>query len=111
MPLEGHQLTVAPLTSRPGKGIWRKVGFPFCLLRNSPVLLEPRGGGTLLLPVGAMEGNEFIRQSEDMAAAWSARGADARAWVMPGHHHFSIINQYIDPESELSVAARRQMGL
>jgi arylformamidase len=77
----------------------------------SPVLLEPRGGGTLLLPVGAMEGNEFIRQSEDLAAAWSAKGIDARAWIMPGHHHFSIINQYIDANSELSVAARRQMGL
>jgi len=77
----------------------------------SPVLLEPKGGGKLLLPVGAMEGPEFIRQSADIAAAWSAKGIDARAWVMPGHHHFSIINQYIDPKSELSVAARQQMGL
>ena len=40
MPLEGHRLTVTPLTSPPGKGIWRKVGFPFWLLRNSPVLLR-----------------------------------------------------------------------
>lgn len=84
---------------------------PDQVARNSPLLMEPVGGGALLLPVGALEGPEFIRQSEDLAAIWSARDIDVKAWVMDGHHHFSIINEMIDPASELSAAIKRQMGL
>lgn len=84
---------------------------PDQVARNSPMLMEPAGGGTLLLPVGALEGPEFIRQSEELAAIWGATGMDVQARVMDGHHHFSIINEMIDPTSELSAAVRGQMGL
>jgi arylformamidase len=79
--------------------------------RFSPVLLPPKSRGPLLLPVGGLEGYEFVRQSEDLAAIWRGIGIDARAWVMPGHHHFSTINEYLKPESELARAVRAQMGL
>jgi arylformamidase len=76
----------------------------------SPVSLEPKGGGRLLLTVGGDEGPEFIRQSNDLAAAWSAKGVDVRAEVLPGENHFSMMNQYIDPDSTLSRAVRELAG-
>lgn len=76
----------------------------------SPVFMAPKGGGRLLLPVGGEEGPEFIRQSNDLAAAWSTKGIDARPWVLPGDNHFSIMNQYIDPDSTLSRAVRELAG-
>ncbi len=89
-----------------------ELGFtPDSAMRNSPMLMEPMGGGTLLLPVGGLEGPEFIRQSEDLAAAWSTKGIDVTARVMDGHHHFSIINEMIDPGSDLSAAIKGLMGL
>lgn len=77
----------------------------------SPVTMKPTCRGPLLLPVGGTEGPEFIRQAEDMAASRRAAGAGGQSWVMPGHHHFSTINEYLKPESELSRAARAQLGL
>jgi len=84
---------------------------PELVARNSPTLMDPVGGGSLLLPVGRLEGTEFIRQSEDLAAAWRAKGMDVKVWVMDGHHHFSIINEMIDPASALTAAIKAQMGL
>lgn len=77
----------------------------------SPPLLEPRVRAPLLLVVGGDEGPEYLRQSEDMAAAWAPRGVDARTWVMQGHNHFATINQYLDPDSDLSRAVRAQMAI
>ena len=77
----------------------------------SAVLLEPRVRAPLLLPVGGDEGPEFIRQSQDMATAWAAKGLDARSWIMPGHNHFLTINQYLDADSDLARAVRSQMGI
>ncbi len=89
-----------------------ELGFtPGTVARNSPMDLDPKGGGSLLLPVGGLEGPEFIRQSEEMAAAWRDKGMDARAWIMAGLHHFSTINQLIEADSELTKAVKQQMGL
>jgi arylformamidase len=88
------------------------LGFtPDIVARNSPMFMDPKGGGSLLLPVGGLEGPEFIRQSEEMAAAWRDKGMDAMAWVMDGLHHFSTINQIIDPDSELTEEVKAQMDL
>ncbi|MEC7489025.1 MAG: alpha/beta hydrolase [Pseudomonadota bacterium] len=77
----------------------------------SPVLREPGVRAPFLLPVGGDEGPEYIRQSEEMAAAWLGRGVESKVWVMPSHNHFDTINQYLKTDSELSVAVREQMGL
>lgn len=39
-PLTGHNLSVVPLTPPAGKGAWRKIIFPFWLLRNSVTMLR-----------------------------------------------------------------------
>lgn len=89
-----------------------ELGFTPDVVRDfSTILLEPRVRVPLLLPAGGDEGPEFIRQSEDMAAAWGSKGMDVRAWILPGHNHFTTINRFLDPDSELSRAVRAQMGI
>lgn len=79
--------------------------------RNSPVNLAPTGPGPLLLTVGGDEGPEYLRQSEALAAAWRGRGVDVDVVVLPGQNHFTIVDQLIDPQADLSRLILRQMGL
>lgn len=79
--------------------------------RNSPVTLPPTCSGPLLLPVGALEGPEYHRQTDELAAAWRQQGVGCRVMDMPGLHHFSIVVQLNDPASELGRAILHQMGL
>jgi arylformamidase len=79
--------------------------------RNSPVLLKPRGHAPLVLTVGADEGPEYLRQQDDLAAAWRAHGAPVDIVDAPGFDHFSIIAQLERPDSALARTIRRQMGL
>ena len=79
--------------------------------RNSPVQLRPTSDAPLLLPVGGLEGPEYHRQSEDLAAAWRRHGVACEVLDMAGIDHFSIISQLEDPDSELARAILRQMGL
>ncbi len=79
--------------------------------RNSPIHDLPAGSGPLLLPVGALEGPEYHRQTDELAAAWRGRSLPCEVMDMPGLHHFSIVAQLDDPASALSRAMLRQMGL
>ena len=79
--------------------------------RNSPIHLAPTCRAPLLLPLGALEGAEFHRQSEALAAAWGKRGVPCELLDMAGIHHFSILTELEDAESQLSRAIRAQMGL
>lgn len=76
----------------------------------SPVLMDPLHPGPLLLVAGGDEGPEFIRQTEDLALAWTRKGMDVEAWIMPGKHHFTTVNEYLNPESELSRRVRKMSG-
>ena len=59
-------------------------------------------GGTILdCVVGAEETAEFVRQSRDMAAAWAAKGADARFEALPGLNHFTVLSPLTDRGSPL----------
>jgi arylformamidase len=78
--------------------------------RNSPVHLVPAAAGTLLCPVGALEGDEYHRQTESLAAAWRRRGLTAEVMDMAGHDHLSIVTELGDPRTTLSRAILRQMG-
>lgn len=69
---------------------------------NSPINHPPKRLGALLLAVGGLEGPEYHRQTNDLAAAWRTRGRPCEAVHMPGLHHFSIVSQIEDPKSELS---------
>lgn len=84
---------------------------PEAARRHSPVLLAPTGRAPLLLAVGGLEGPEYHRQTDELAAAWRARGAPVDVLDMPGLHHFSIVSQLGDPKAELSRAILAQMGL
>lgn len=72
----------------------------------STLFMEPTHKGPLLAVVGSLEGEEFIRQTTDLASAWSSKGMDVDCWVMEGKHHFTTINQYLDTDSELSRKVR-----
>ncbi len=79
--------------------------------RNSPVLLARRCAGPLALPFGAEEGPEYRRQSESLAAAWSAGAEPPRALALDGLDHFTIADQLADSGSELTAMLLEQMGL
>jgi arylformamidase len=79
--------------------------------RHSPVELVPNRPGPVLLAVGALEGPEYHRQTEDLARRWSARGGACTVLDMTGLDHFSIVAQLNERTSQLSRAIRAQMGL
>ena len=76
----------------------------------STLFMDPKHAGPLLAVAGGIEGPEFIRQTTELADAWSAKGMDVKGWILEGKHHFTTINQYLDPESELSRAVRGLTG-
>ncbi|MBK17783.1 MAG: hypothetical protein CMM52_02950 [Rhodospirillaceae bacterium] len=76
----------------------------------SPLFMDPIHPGPLLAVAGNLEGDEFVRQTSDLAEAWSAKGMNVECWIMEEKHHFTTINQYLDPESELSSAVRGLAG-
>ena len=79
--------------------------------RNSPVHLEPSGRAPLALTLGAHEGPEYHRQTDDLAAAWRAVGVSIDVIDAAGHDHFSIICELERADTELARVIRKQMGL
>ena len=63
-------------------------------------LIPPRDRW-LTAAVGGMESGEFIRQSVDMAGAWSAHGVKAEAVIVPGANHFTVIDDLARPDSAM----------
>ena len=79
--------------------------------QNSPVRLAPLSESPLILAAGGDESAEFRRQSADLEAAWSERGASVQVITRPGLNHFTILADFADRESPLSRAVLAQMGL
>jgi len=74
--------------------------------RLSPVHLSPRSRAPLVLAVGADETSEFIRQTRILWDAWPANrpvGAHTPL-IVPARHHFSVVVDYADADSELTQA-------
>lgn len=78
--------------------------------RNSPSLLRPATSAPLILAVGALEGDEFLRQSAIMEAAWAGDVA-ITPMILNGGHHYSAVEALGDPDSELARAVLAQMHL
>jgi arylformamidase len=78
---------------------------------NSPVHCPPRHAGPLLLTLGALEGPEYRRQTDELAAVWRSRALPCQVLELPQHHHFSIVAELEDPERTLSRLLLRQMGV
>jgi arylformamidase len=81
---------------------------PESVRRNSVALLEPATDAPLIAAVGALEGEEFLRQNALMAAAWGDRVA-VTSMVLDGLHHYSAVEALADASSELAIEVRRQM--
>lgn len=68
----------------------------------SPILWPaPPKDRTLIAAVGANESQEFIRQSLDIAGAWSRAGVKAECVVVPSANHFTMVDELARPESAM----------
>ncbi|MGR3492291.1 MAG: alpha/beta hydrolase [Shimia sp.] len=54
--------------------------------------------------VGAQERPEFLRQSRLLEESWQRQGALIDAHYAPGHHHFSVVEPLMEPDSDLTRA-------
>lgn len=78
--------------------------------RNSPIHALPKQAGRLLVTAGGGELSELQRQSIDYYAAWRAAGLDGAFVPLPGHDHFSLIDEIAQPEGRLALALARLAG-
>ena len=69
--------------------------------RNNALRLAPKVRCPVELFVGGDETREWIRQSELYAAHLRRHGLDPELSVIPGRHHFDIIDQYVDRASPI----------
>ena len=68
---------------------------------ESPLLLEPDDGIDLTCWVGGDELLAFRQQNRQLADVWGGLGAKTDAVEARGKHHFSVIEDLADPESDL----------
>jgi arylformamidase len=78
-------------------------------LKVSPAFVPPATRAPVFTCVGGLESSEFKRQNALLAQRW--RSAVSGDVPMPGHHHFSVIDQLANPSSALFAGARRMMKL
>ncbi|MCL4768123.1 MAG: alpha/beta hydrolase [Hyphomicrobiaceae bacterium] len=68
----------------------------------SPLLWPPPSADrTFVAAVGDAESAEFLRQSREIVAAWSAAGLDAECMLVPGANHFTVVNELTRPDSPM----------
>lgn len=75
----------------------------------SPVNYQPQHRLPLVTAVGELESAEFQRQNLLLAQAWPH--CPVRNVLMPGHHHFSIIDALAERNSALCQAALKLIGI
>jgi arylformamidase len=69
----------------------------------SPARLDPIAGARLFAAVGELENQEFQRQTRVLCDAW--KGLPQQTLVVRGADHFTILDHFADPRSELFGAA------
>jgi arylformamidase len=69
--------------------------------RNNALVLEPKVRCPVALFVGADEPELWRQQTELYAGHLKRHGFRPRLDVVPGAHHFSILDAYLDPESAI----------
>jgi arylformamidase len=89
-----------------------KLGLSECdVIELSPVRLKPRDTvPPLLLTMGAREGDEYIRQHNDFAAAWRPAMPRLVAPIIPDTDHFGMRAALDDPDSEICRLIWKTMG-
>jgi arylformamidase len=58
-------------------------------------------GRRLIAAVGGDESGEFLRQSREIAEAWSKVGLDATSEVIAGTNHFTVVDELLRPDSAM----------
>ena len=56
---------------------------------------------TFVAAAGGDESQEFIRQSLEIAAAWSRAGVKAECVLVPSTNHFTIVDELVRPDSAM----------
>jgi len=79
--------------------------------RNSPIHQAYPSPAPLMLVSGDIESDEYSRQAEAMEAVWKTHGYRCEHLSLPGRNHFTMADLLWEPESEMTVALLRQMGL
>ncbi|MBN9427678.1 MAG: alpha/beta hydrolase [Burkholderiales bacterium] len=67
----------------------------------SPSLLGCNTSAEMLVGVGSLEGEEFIRQTEHLAENWSKHTPRLKRKIYASDDHFSIRTGFVDPDSPL----------
>ena len=78
----------------------------------SPARNLQHARGALTLAVGGRESEQFHWQQEHFSAVWGERtGMPPRVVDLPGHHHFSLLDELCVPQGVLAREVRRMAGL
>ncbi|HER25985.1 MAG TPA: alpha/beta hydrolase [Rhodospirillales bacterium] len=72
--------------------------------RESVALHRPLEPCSITCWVGADERPAFVAQNDLLARVWSGPGAMTESVHAPGRHHFNVIDDLCDPETELTKA-------
>lgn len=70
-------------------------------LIHSPICNIPSTSPALHAFAGGDEPDVFVQQSLDMVAAYARRGFRSRFTALPGRNHFSVMEEFMLPESPL----------
>ena len=79
--------------------------------RNSPIRHLPDRAAPLIVAVGLDELPELIRQSDEYWKAWQQRGLPGRYVPIPGHDHFSILDELARADGRLLGALKTLAGV
>lgn len=79
--------------------------------RNSPQCHLPTQRTELVVSFGALETEEFARQSHVFLGAWQQQGLPGRFVPAPGRNHFDVVLQLGEPGTPLYNAVLQLLGL
>ena len=72
---------------------------------------QPHTYCPLLVAVGAIETEDYRRQSRDLSNYWRAQGNEALLMELQGRHHFDAVLEWADPASEVFRASRTLLNI
>jgi arylformamidase len=78
--------------------------------RLSPLFWTPPAGRRLDAVAGALESEEFLRQSRAIAERWAAGGVETRHGSIEGTNHFTVIAPLADPDSAMTARVAALAG-
>ncbi len=83
---------------------------PEAVTKLSPAYMAPPERGQLYAVVGALESEEFLRQTRLIQECWGAEAVPVCETV-PDTNHFTVLHSLADPEGRLNQLARGLLGL